>query len=85
MNDTTTTTALTANRQALPVGAVGCLAKAICNLSLPLEVLQSARGFYLGTADQDGPCTRESVQYWSSEADAQEALATGMWTQRTHA
>ena len=88
MNDTTTTTPLTAlptTRQDQPVGPVGCLAKAICNLSLPLEVLQSARGFYLGTADQDGPCTRESVQYWSSEADAQEALATGMWTQRTHA
>lgn len=88
MNDTTTTTttttltALTTTRQDQPVGPVGCLAKAFCSLSLPLAVLQSARGFYLGTADQDGPCTRESVQYWPSEADAKKALATGMWTQR---
>ncbi len=63
--------------------AIGLLAKAYCNKRLPLTVLQSARGFYLGTSDDEGPCSRESVQYWPSQAKAEKALATGMWTQRT--
>ncbi len=63
--------------------AIGLLAKAYCNKSLPLSVLQSARGFYLGTSDEEGPCSRESVQYWPSQDKAEQAMATGMWTQRT--
>jgi len=55
-------------------------------LRLPLQVLQSAAGYYLGTADEEGPVSRESVEYWPTEAQAQTALA-GIegtdWTQRT--
>lgn len=77
----------TMNTIATPVPAkpraTGLLAKAYCNKGLPLTVLQSARGYYLGTADDEGPCSRESVQYWPSQAKAEQAMATGMWTQRT--
>ena len=51
---------------------------------LPLQALQSANGFYLGTRDEEGPVTRESVEYFPSRDAAEEALATGDWTQRTH-
>ena len=42
----------------------GVLAKQYLDVSLPLQVLQSNAGFYLGTADDDGPCSRESVEFW---------------------
>ena len=63
--------------------AIGLLAKAYCSKSLPLIVLPSARGFYLGTSNEEGPCSRESVEYWPTQGHADQALATGMWTQRT--
>ena len=56
--------------------------------SLPLAVLKSAKGFYLGTTDESGPVSRESVEYWVSEAAALKALrgTAGVdWTQRTEA
>lgn len=53
--------------------------------SLPLRVLSSQRGFYIGTADDDGPVSRESEEYWDSKEAAEGAL-TGVegkdWTQR---
>lgn len=53
---------------------------------LPLQVLNSQAGFYLGTVDADGfPCSRESVEYWTTAAEAEAALAgvEGLdWTQR---
>lgn len=49
---------------------------------LTLAVLQSSGGFYLGTADEDGPVSRESVEYWPTEAAARAALDAGNWTQR---
>lgn len=52
---------------------------------LPLEVLQSANGFYLGTADEEGPVSRESEEYFPSFEAASQALNTGAWTQRDHA
>ena len=54
--------------------------------TLPLMVLQSANGFYLGTLNEDGPVSRESIEYWATEADAQKALdgIEGQdWTRRT--
>ena len=51
---------------------------------LPVRVLQSGGGFYLGTTSADGfPFTRESVEYWPSKQDAALALESGAWTQRT--
>jgi hypothetical protein len=61
---------------------VGYLAKEWCNKQLPLQVLQT-RGFYIGTADEDGPCSRESVEYWPTRTLAEKALETGLWTQKS--
>lgn len=53
---------------------------------LPIIVLQSFNGFYLGTADEEGPYSRESVEYWPS-AEAAQAALNGIqgvdWTRRT--
>lgn len=52
---------------------------------LPLSVLQSAAGFYLGTFDdEEGPISRESVEYWATRAEASTALISGNWTQRSN-
>lgn len=64
----------------------GKLAHAFGGVFLPLCVMRSAGGFYLGTRDpQDGsPFSRESVEYWTEEKTAQAALFSGAWTQRDH-
>lgn len=65
-------------------GPVGQLARQ-AGFCLPLKVQPSARGYYLGTADDDGPVSRESVEYWTSEEGARRALAGQVgkdWTQR---
>lgn len=49
---------------------------------LELQVLQSAAGFYLGTFCEEGPFTRESVEYFASRQSAEQALASGHWSQR---
>src|SRR3546814_7158271 len=51
---------------------------------LPLAVLKSHRGYYLGTYDDCGPVSRESAEYWPTEDRAEDALASGEWTQRDH-
>jgi hypothetical protein len=52
---------------------------------LPLRVLSSANGFYLGTfSPEDGPVTRESVEYFPTREAADEVFASGSWTQRNH-
>jgi hypothetical protein len=51
--------------------------------SLPLQVLRSAAGFYIGTRDQEGPVSRESVEYFPDEYTANHSMAANMWTQRT--
>ena len=61
---------------------IGFLAKQWCNRTLPLEVLRSAAGWYIGTMSEDGPCSRESVEYWKTEVAAQAALENGKWTQK---
>lgn len=49
---------------------------------LPLQVLRSTNGFYIGTENDNGPVSRESVEYWTSLKDAAEALKNGTFTQR---
>lgn len=60
----------------------GVLAKQYLDVSLPLLVLQSNAGFYLGTADDDGPCSRESVEFWPARGGAEQALLKDEFTQR---
>jgi hypothetical protein len=60
----------------------GHLALQVIGRDLPLQVLESAAGFYLGTADDEGPVSRESQEYFGDFASAQQALKTGSWTQR---
>jgi len=64
--------------------AVGCLALAHCGKRLRLQVLQSAHGFYIGTATEDGPFSRESVEYFDTAKRAQDALDGGTWTQKDY-
>src|SRR3546814_4833364 len=52
----------------------GQLALTYCGKFLPLEVLQSAAGHYIGTRDTEGPVSRESREYFRSYAAAQRAL-----------
>lgn len=49
---------------------------------LHLQVIGSRAGFYIGTLDEDGPISRESVEYWPDRGLAQAALANHRWTQR---
>lgn len=63
----------------------GQLAKEFTGKTLPLEVMQSADGYYIGTyCPQEGPCSRESVEYFRTEAKAKIAFELGTWTQRDH-
>jgi len=61
----------------------GYLAVKYCGLSLPLRVLCSGAGYYIGTgSDELGPVSRESEEYWPTRDAAQTALDTGNWTQK---
>lgn len=63
---------------------IGKLAREVCQQDLSLRVLRSAAGYYIGTCDEDGmPCSRESVEYFRKEVDADQALRGGRWTQRS--
>ncbi|CAB3648298.1 hypothetical protein [Achromobacter pestifer] len=64
--------------------SVGYLALIYADKRLPLQVRQSAAGHYIGTADNDGPVSRESIEYFRSLQAADRALANGRWKQRTH-
>ena len=59
----------------------GKLAAEYCAKRLPIQVLESRAGFYLGTADHEGPVSRES-EYFRTRDAAQHALAQGLWKQR---
>jgi len=76
--------------------ANGQLAEKFLDVQLPLQVLGSKAGFYIGTfleldltLDVDempeffGPVSRESEEYFSSAEEAQDALDKGLWTQKT--
>lgn len=61
----------------------GQLAYRELGLILPVQVLRSAAGFYLGTSNEDDfPVSRESVEYFKTQGQAVQALASGDWTQR---
>lgn len=64
--------------------SIGYLALAYTGKRLPLQVLRSASGHYIGTADNDGSVSRESVDYFRSQHDADHALTTGRWQQRLY-
>lgn len=51
---------------------------------LELKVLHSNAGYYLGTFSEDGPYSRESVEYFRSQGQAEAAMTSGEWTQRDH-
>lgn len=66
-------------------GNIGVLALHWCKVELPLQVLQSHAGFYIGTfSDEEGPMSRESEEYYPTREAAVEALASGTWTQKTY-
>ena len=61
----------------------GALALTWTGKRLPLQVLRSAAGHYIGTQDDEGPVSpRESVEYFPTHLAAQRALDTHAWTQR---
>lgn len=63
----------------------GLIAEEFGGRKLPLRVLQSAAGFYIGTwDDEDGPFSRESAEYYSNKEDASAALNSNTFTQREH-
>ncbi len=65
------------------ISVCGQLAGQYCGKRLPLRVLQSQRGYYIGTWDDEhGPCSRESLEYFPSQDTAQAALRSGAWTQK---
>lgn len=51
--------------------------------TLPLQVLRSVCGYYIGTQCDEGPVSRESVEYYRNHEQAAQALESGTWTQRT--
>lgn len=66
----------------------GQLASEFGSRRLPLKVLQSAAGFYIGTEcvdDEVGcalPYSRESNEYWPTGELADAALCNGTWSQK---
>lgn len=62
----------------------GYIAHRELGVLLYLCTLKSAAGYYIGTVhDEHGPVSRESVEYFRTQKQAEEALATGGWTQRS--
>ncbi|EKQ6326546.1 hypothetical protein [Pseudomonas aeruginosa] len=60
----------------------GKLALAHLSLELPLQVLMNKnRAYYIGTSDEEGPVSRESVEYYPSRELAQQALDNDTWSQ----
>jgi hypothetical protein len=61
----------------------GYLTHAATHLLLPNQICKSAAGFYIGTVMPDtDPGARESVEYWTRRADAEQSLTARRWTQR---
>lgn len=54
-------------------------------LNRPLQVCQSNAGYYIGTMSMEGePISRESVEYYKTQLEANNALANGTWTQLSY-
>jgi hypothetical protein len=60
----------------------GQLAKEFGGLTLPLEILRSQAGWYIGTRLKGAPYSRESAEYYPTDDAAERALNTRRWTQR---
>lgn len=60
----------------------GKLAQA-AGYELELKVLKSRAGYYIGTSKDYQPISRESESYWKTPEEAEHALKTGKWTQRS--
>ncbi|UXS01895.1 hypothetical protein [Agrobacterium tumefaciens] len=67
-----------------PEPRIGHLALFWVGKRLPLRVLRSAAGYYIGTTDEEGPVSRESIEYFPSSETAATALENGEWQQRSH-
>lgn len=50
---------------------------------LPLQVLKSHAGYYIGTLYEEMPYSRESQFYYETYEAAQKALNTGQWLPKT--
>ncbi|EGI5934652.1 hypothetical protein AH137_001182 [Salmonella enterica subsp. enterica serovar Urbana] len=68
-----------------PSSSTGLLAAKFAGLPLPLQVLRSGAGYYIGTQNEEGPVSRESVEYFSTQSQAEHALKQGTWSQREQA
>ncbi|MDG9757871.1 hypothetical protein N7365_07135 [Pseudomonas sediminis] len=64
--------------------SIGYLALTYVGERLPTTVRHSAAGYFIGTADENGPVSRESFEYFRSYQAADQALTTGRWQQRLH-
>lgn len=60
----------------------GELAYEMLGVRLPLRVLRSAAGYYIGTFDEQGPVSRESLEYYPTLEAAQAALDDNTFTQK---
>ena len=60
----------------------GKLAKRFCGVELPVTVLESRAGFYLGTQAKGLPVSRESEEYFADRKSAEAALKSDNFTQR---
>ncbi|CAM3969891.1 MULTISPECIES: hypothetical protein [Xenorhabdus] len=69
----------------MTIPPIGVLALQYCYKQLPLTVLQTRAGFYIGTMDEGVPCSRESTEYFARREQAEFALKQGRWTQRQSA
>lgn len=67
-----------------PQPRIGHLALFWVGKRLPLRVLRSAAGYYIGTTDEEGPVSRGSIEYFPSSEAAATALENGEWQQRSH-
>lgn len=53
-----------------------------CVCGRDVQVLRSGAGWYIGTADEEGPYCRCSVEYFSTKAEAEQALEELAFTER---
>ncbi len=59
------------------------LCKTILGIDVPLVVLRSAAGYFIGAEDENGsPLSRDSAEYYRTHEEATRALEEGSFTQR---
>lgn len=74
------------NDKKLKAKKYGKIAKKYTGQDLELQVLKSRMGYYIGTINERGPVSRESLEYWSTFDLAETALIeqdddNSEWTQ----